>query len=29
LLPCAPLPYGLSAGVVIRTKLTWPIFIPG
>ena len=24
-----PLPYGLSAGVVICMKLTWPIFIPG
>ena len=27
--PRADEPYGLSAGVVIRRKLTWPIFIPG
>ena len=27
--PRAPLPYGLSAGVVICMKLTWPIFMPG
>ena len=25
----APVPYGLSAAVVICMKLTWPIFIPG
>jgi len=27
--PCAPEPYGFSAGDVIVKKLIWPIFMPG